>query len=194
MALSLHLCHLCACKRLRTCEFNLAIYVDGNMCYVEYISKDRQSTKLRVKIKLLIARLREECESKRKMYCVVIHNCRAFGVQLRSVCLMPTLKVYSDQKRSTCWTPQEYIPNQCKRHNYTQCHFRRRKSRDTHNADHVMRCPSPHRLKLKKLNFSGNIAWRCVTTANQCWVSPDINEIPTVWTLPEFTKRTLNQT
>ncbi len=48
---------------------------------------------------------------------------------------------------------------------------------------------SPHRLKLKELNFAGDIAWRCATSANHFWDSPDVSDISMAQTLPEFTDR-----
>ncbi len=52
----------------------------------------------------------------------------------------------------------------------------------------------PHCSKLKLFNFLGDIAWCHAATANQFWDSPNVNNILTALTLPEFTKLTLNQT
>ncbi len=40
-----------------------------------------------------------------------------------------------------------------------------------------------HHSKLKILNYLDDTARRCASTANQCWDSPDVNDIPTAWML-----------
>ena len=81
------------------------------------------------------------------------------------LCVMPR----SDQTRWRRWTPQVSIQSQCKWRNDTRCRFGRR---DLGDKRHAMKRPSHHcvcRLKLKNLNFSSDIAWRCAATSNQRW-------------------------